>query len=79
MARAATELLGKPVVYTAVGVEERKASLVRVGLPPEAAAFVASLEQAVAAGTLSHESPDLALLLGRKPKGLKEGLAETLG
>ncbi len=78
-ARAAAELLGRGVVYTPVGPEERKAHLAQAGLPPEVAAFVASLEQATAAGTLSHESPDLARLLGRKPKGLKEGLAESLG
>lgn len=79
LARVASELLGRSVVYKAVSPEDRTAHLVQVGLPPGVAAFVASLDQAAAAGTLSHAGADLEKLLGRKPKSLKDGLAESLG
>ncbi len=79
LARAASELLGRSVAYVAVSPEARAAALTQVGLPPEVAAFVVSLDQAIAAGALAHAGGDLEKLLGRKPKSLKEGLAENLG
>lgn len=79
LAKVASELLGRPVVYKAVSVEQRVASLTAAGLPPGVASFVASLDRAVEAGTLAHTSGDLEKLLGRRPKSLKEGLKASLG
>jgi NAD(P)H dehydrogenase (quinone) len=78
LAKVTTELLGRSVVYKAVSPEQRKASLIGAGLPPEVAAFVVSLDLAVEAGTLAHTSGDMEKLLGRKLKNLKEGLSESL-
>jgi NAD(P)H dehydrogenase (quinone) len=78
LANVATELVGRRVVYKAVSAEERKSSLIQAGLPEGVAAFVTSLDQSIAEGTLSYYSTDLEKLLGRKPKSLKEGLMESL-
>lgn len=78
LANVATELVGRRVVYKAVSAEERKASLLQAGLPEGVAAFVVSLDQSIAEGTLAYHSTDLEKLLGRKPKSLKEGLMESL-
>ncbi len=77
-ARAASEVLGRPVTYQPLTPEARRSALVAVGLPEGVADFVVSLDLAIAAGTLAHTSNDLETLLGRKPLSLVQGLRTLL-
>ena len=79
LAATAAEILGRPVVFKNLTADERRKSLVSVGLPEGAAGFVTSLDQAIEAGTLAAASSDLEKLLGRKPQSLKDGLNAALG
>jgi NAD(P)H dehydrogenase (quinone) len=79
LAKAAAELVGRPVAFKNLTAVERRNSLVAAGLPEGAAAFVTSLDQAIEAGTLAAVSDDLERLLGRKPLSLKDGLRAALG
>lgn len=78
LAKAASEVLGKPVKYLASSAEDRKAHLLQAGLDEGTAGFVLALDLAIAAGTLNVSSPDLEKILGRKPKSLLEGLKAAL-
>jgi len=77
-AKAASEVLGKPVSYKSLSPAERKKSLLAAGLPEGVADFVTSLDQAIEAGTLNVVSTELQTLLGRKPKSLKDTLKAAL-
>jgi NAD(P)H dehydrogenase (quinone) len=79
LAATAAEILGRSVSFTNMTAEERRKSLLSAGLPEGAAAFVASLDQAIEAGSLAAVSGDLEKLLGRKPQSLKDGLRAALG
>jgi|WetSurMetagenome_2_1015567.scaffolds.fasta_scaffold00220_16 NAD(P)H dehydrogenase (quinone) len=78
LAKAASELLARPVVYKAVSAEERKRALLAAGLPDGAADFVVAIDLSIRNGALSAANDDLERLLGRKPQGLKEGLIAAL-
>jgi NAD(P)H dehydrogenase (quinone) len=78
LARVASELLGRSVVYKPVSLGEREASLTKAGLPQGVASFVASLDAAIERGTLAYFSTDMEKLLGRKPRSLAEGLRSAL-
>lgn len=78
LARTASEVLGRPVVFQALSPEERKKALLGAGLPEGIADFVTALDQSAEAGTLADATGDLEKLLGRKPLSLKEGLKAIL-
>jgi NAD(P)H dehydrogenase (quinone) len=79
LAATAAEILGRSVSFTSMTADERRKGLLSAGLPEGAAAFVASLDQAIEAGSLASVSGDLEKLLGRKPQSLKDGLRAALG
>lgn len=74
LAQAASEVLGRTVVFKSLGPNDRKASLIAAGLDQGTADFVLALDNGTEAGTLALASKDLEGLLGREPLGLKEGL-----
>lgn len=78
LAKAASEVLGKPVVYKAVTPDERTQSLLAAGLSKEVAGFVVALDLSIAAGALANPGHDLEKLIGRKPQSLAEGLRASL-
>ncbi|MCJ1707935.1 SDR family oxidoreductase [Microbacterium sp. VKM Ac-2923] len=78
LARAASEVLGRPVAYTAVTVEQLTAGLETAGLDAATAAFVAGIDDAIARGALSQTDGTLARIIGRPTTPLVEGLRAGL-
>lgn len=78
LAQAATEVLGRPVTYTAVTIEQLTAGLEAAGLDAGTAAFVAGIDDAIARGALSQTDGTLSRLLGRPTTPLVDGLREGL-
>lgn len=78
LARAAGDVLGRPVAYTRVSVEQLTAGLEAAGLDAGTAAFVAGIDDAIARGALSQTDGTLARLIGRPTTPLVEGLRAGL-
>lgn len=78
LAQSAAEVLGRPVTFQSLSVDDRKKGLLAAGLPEGVADFVTGLDLSVEAGTLAQVSGDLEKLLGRKPLTLKEGIKALL-
>ena len=78
LAAAATEVLGRPVTYTAVTRAQLEAGLQAAGLDAGTAAFVAGIDDAIARGALSQTDGTLSALIGRPTTPLVEGLREGL-
>lgn len=74
LAKAASEVFGKPVTYNAVSASDRKAALLQAGLSEGFADFFVLLEESLVNGSLDLESSDLETLLKRKPLSLEEGI-----
>jgi NAD(P)H dehydrogenase (quinone) len=66
------------VTYTDLPLQDYQAFLVRAGLPEPAAASIADLDRAVAAGELYVDTADLEKLLGRPATPLPSAVAEAL-
>lgn len=79
LAKAASEITGRTVIYKTVSAEERAKSLLAAGLPPDIAEFVVAIDESIEAGALEGNSKDLEKLLGHKPQSLKEGLKAAFG
>jgi NAD(P)H dehydrogenase (quinone) len=75
LAGVLADLTGRPVQVRAVTPDERRAQLVAAGTPPEAAAFVAALDEAIAGGWLAGTDGTLARLLGHPTTPLRDTLA----
>ncbi|PVE62756.1 NAD(P)-dependent oxidoreductase, partial [Microbacterium testaceum] len=75
---AAGEVLGRPVTYTAVTVDQLAAGLEAAGLDAGTAAFVAGIDDAIARGALSQTDGALARIIGRPTTPLIDGLREGL-
>lgn len=78
LATAASEIVGRPVAYTAVTVEQLTAGLQAAGLDAGTAAFVAGIDDAIARGALSQTDGTLARVIGRPTTPLVDGLREGL-
>lgn len=78
LAAAAGEVLGRPVTYTAVTVDQLAAGLEAAGLDAGTAAFVAGIDDAIARGALSQTDGALARIIGRPTTPLIDGLREGL-
>ncbi|AOX44797.1 SDR family oxidoreductase [Microbacterium sp. BH-3-3-3] len=78
LARAASEVVGRPVTYTSVSVEQLTAGLQAAGLDAGTAAFVAGIDDAIARGALSRIDGTLARIIGRPTTPLVEGLRAGL-
>ncbi|MDQ1113435.1 NAD(P)H dehydrogenase (quinone) [Microbacterium testaceum] len=78
LAAAATEVLGRPVSYTRVSVEQLTEGLKAAGLDAGTAAFVAGIDDAIARGALEKTDGSLSRIIGRPTTPLIEGLREGL-
>ena len=78
LAAAATEVLGRPVVYRAVTSEERHAGLVAAGLDEGTAGFVVALDENTRDGLLAESDGTLARLIGRPTTPLVDALRAAL-
>lgn len=74
LAAAASQVLGRPVVYRDVTPDEQRAGLLAAGLDEGTAGFVVALDQNIAAGTLADATDTLRTLIGRPTTPLVEGL-----
>jgi NAD(P)H dehydrogenase (quinone) len=78
LAEVVSAATGQTVTYTDLPVQDYQAFLVRAGLPEPAAASIADLDRAVAAGELYVDTADLEKLLGRPATPLPSAVAEAL-
>lgn len=78
LAAAATEVLGRPVVYRAVTSEERRAGLLAAGLDEGTAGFVVALDENTRDGLLAGADGTLSRLIGRPTTPLVEALRTAL-
>ncbi|SDO61550.1 NAD(P)H dehydrogenase (quinone) [Microbacterium sp. ru370.1] len=78
LAAAASEVLGRPVIYTSVTLAQLEDGLKAAGLDAGTAAFIAGTDDAIARGALSQTDGTLSALLGRPTTPLVEGLREGL-
>lgn len=78
LAAAASEVLGRPVVYRAVSPEQRAADLAAAGLDEGTVGFVVALEGNTRDGLLAETSGDLSRLIGRPTTPLVEALRAAL-
>lgn len=78
LAAAASEVLGRPVTYTHVSVEQLTEGLKAAGLDAGTAAFVAGIDDAIARGALAQTDGSLSRLIGRPTTPLVEGLRQGL-
>lgn len=78
LAAAATEVLGRPVVYRPVTSEQRRADLLAAGLDEGTAGFVVALEENTRDGLLAGGEDDLSRLIGRPTTPLVAALRAAL-
>lgn len=74
LAAAASQVLGRDVVYRDVTPDEQRAGLLAAGLDEGTAGFVVALDQNIAAGTLADTDGTLRRLIGRPTTPLVDGL-----
>ena len=74
MAAALTEIVGRPVVFTAVSPQEHTAILSGAGLDSGTVGFIVALDGNTRDGLLAGGSSDLATLIGRPTTPLLDGL-----
>jgi NAD(P)H dehydrogenase (quinone) len=74
LAAAASEVLGREVTYTRLTPEEHLAALESAGLDAGTAAFVQSIDAAIAGGVLGDTDGTLSRLIGRPTTPLVDGL-----
>lgn len=75
LAAAASQVLGRPVVYRDVTPDEQRAGLLAAGLDEGTAGFLVALDQDIAAGRLADATDTLRSLIGRPTTPLAEGVA----
>jgi NAD(P)H dehydrogenase (quinone) len=78
LAAAIAEVTGTACSYQPCDPDALKAAMTAAGADEGLAAFVAALDQNIAAGMLSEACPDLSNLLGRPTTPLKDSVKELL-
>lgn len=78
LAAAASEVLGRDVVYQRQTLEEKAAQLASFGLDEGTVGFVVGLEDAIARGVLANTDGTLSRLIGRPTTPLVEGLRAAI-
>jgi NAD(P)H dehydrogenase (quinone) len=78
LAAAASEILGRDVVYERLTADELVASLQGAGLDAGTAGFVAAIDDGISRGVLAHTDGTLAKLIGRPTTPLVDGLREAV-
>lgn len=79
LAAAASEVLGRDVVYRPLTAQEHTAALLAAGLDEGLVGFLVALDANVGEGLLAETTDTLSTLLGRPTTPLVEGLAAALG
>lgn len=79
LAAAATEVLGREVVYTPLTTDARAAALEGAGLDAVTVGVVTSIDDGVRRGVLAQTDGTLARLIGRSTTPLVEGLRAAVG
>ncbi|GIG25560.1 SDR family oxidoreductase [Cellulomonas denverensis] len=74
LAAAATEVLGRPVEYRRVTVDEHRELLAAAGLDEGTIGFLLAMDQNTAAGELADTTGQLAALIGRPTTPLADAL-----
>src|ERR1700681_400648 len=79
-ARAAVvaEITGRPFAFRILTEEQLRAGLAQAGLPAEAVNTVVGIQASFAAGAFDIVTGDVERLGGRRPKPLRDLLAQTL-
>lgn len=72
LAAVAAEVLDKPVAFQPLSGEDYHAALLGAGLDEGTAGFLVAVDANVADGVLAPTSDDLATLLGRAPRTIRE-------
>ena len=79
LAAAATEVLGRPVVYREVTVDEHRAILESAGLDAGTIGFVLGMDENTANGELADVTGELSALIGRPTTPLADALRAAQG
>lgn len=79
IAKLIGELTGKRIETNEISPEAQMAALSQMGLPGFLAKALGGASRAIAAGEYDTRSDDLAHILGRKPRSLREVIAAALG
>ncbi|WP_169164258.1 SDR family oxidoreductase [Cellulomonas taurus] len=79
LAAAATEVLGRPVSYQRVTVDEHRAGLEAAGLDAGTIGFVIAMDENTANGELADVTGDLRTLIGRPTTPLVDALRAAQG
>jgi NAD(P)H dehydrogenase (quinone) len=74
LAAAATEVLGRPVEYRSVTIDEHRAALEAAGLDAGTIGFVLTMGETTANGALAEVTGDLPALIGRPTTPLVDAL-----
>ncbi|MDF0528475.1 SDR family oxidoreductase [Tsukamurella sp. 8F] len=75
LAAAMSDVLGRPVEYRNVTVDERATALEAAGLDADTARFFAAIDTGIENGALAYTDGTLARLIGRPTTPLAEGLS----
>lgn len=76
LADAMAKVLGTPVRYQPVSVEQYQAILTDAGLDAGTAGFLAALDANLGAGIMAYAGDDLTRLIGHRSMSLVEGLSQ---
>lgn len=79
LAAAASEVLGRPVTYQRVSVDEHRAGLEAAGLDAGTIGFVLAMDENTANGELADVTADLRTLIGRPTTPLVDALRAAQG
>lgn len=79
LAAAAGEVLGRPVEYQRVTVDEHRAALEGAGLDAGTIGFVLAMDENTANGQLADVTGELSALIGRPTTGLVDALRAARG
>jgi NAD(P)H dehydrogenase (quinone) len=74
LARLASKLTGRPVIYESVTPEERTAQLIAAGTPEFIAKLLVSSQKAIAEGKMGTATTAVKELTGREPMSVREFL-----
>jgi NAD(P)H dehydrogenase (quinone) len=78
LAAAASDILGREVVYERLSADELVGALQGAGLDAGTAGFVAAIDEGISRGVLAHTDGTLAKLIGRPATPLVDGLREAV-
>ncbi len=78
LAAVATEVLGRPVTYRAVGPDEQRQALLQAGMDAATIDYLVALDANIADGVLAEVTEDLPRLIGRRTTPLLETLRREL-